>query len=123
MEAPIFPCAVSATTPVPEAPPRVVWRAGLDLSPIDIADPSQAAWLEALVWPEQTDRLERLRAAVKIATDDKPQVVRGDLRSDLARLAAEAPQTATLVIFHTAVLAYVRSLVDRGQFARSVKSL
>jgi hypothetical protein len=49
-----------------------------------------------------------------------PRVVRGDLRVDLAMLAAQAPAHATLVVFHTAVLAYVRDPGDREAFARSV---
>ena len=36
---------------------------------------------------------------------DPPRVIEGDLTTDLPALAAEAPQDATLVIFHTAVLA------------------
>jgi hypothetical protein len=35
-------------------------------------------------------------------------------------LAAEAPQHATLVVYHTAVLAYVREAEERAAFARSV---
>ena len=101
----------------------MTWRAGLDLDPVDISDPSQAAWLEALVWPEQGDRLAKLRIAMRIAAEKKPRIVKGDLRTDLARLAAEAPKDATLVIFHTAVLAYIRSLPEREEFARSVKTL
>ena len=61
LDPPVFSCVVNATTPVPTAPPRVTWRAGLDLDPVDISDPNQAAWLEALVWPEQSDRLAKLR--------------------------------------------------------------
>jgi hypothetical protein len=77
-------------------------------------------WLEALVWPEQTDRLARLRAAIKIASEQKPRLVKGDLRTDLAALAREAPKDVTLVIFHTAVLPYVSSAAEREEFARSV---
>jgi hypothetical protein len=91
IEPPIFSCVVNAATPVPATVPRVVWRAGLDLNPLDVADPDHAAWLEALVWPEQTDRLVRLRAAIKVAAATKPRLVKGDLRTDLARLAEEAP--------------------------------
>lgn len=120
---PVFPCAVDRRTPVPSALPHVVWRAGLDLNPVDISDPGQAAWLKALVWPEQTDRLTRLCAAMQIAAANKPRLVGGDLRRDLGRLAAEAPKDATLVIFHTAVLAYVASPTERAEFARSVQSL
>lgn len=120
---PIFSCVANATTPVPIVPPRVTWRAGLDLDPIDISDPNQIAWLEALVWPEQTDRLANLRLAIRITEKNKPRVVKGDLRTDLAGLVAEAPKDATLVVFHTAVLAYIRSPTEREEFARSVKSL
>jgi len=103
--------------------PDIVWRAGLDLNPIDVSDPAQADWLEALVWPEQTDRLTNLRAAIKIATTIKPLIARGDLRHDLVSLVCEAPKDATLVIFHTAVLAYVSSIADREDFARNVSTL
>ena len=120
---PIFSCVVNAATPIPIVPPRVTWRAGLDLDPIDISDPNQIAWLEALVWPEQMDRLAKLRAAIRIAGENKPRVVKGDLRTDLAGLVAEAPKDATLVVFHTAVLAYICSPTEREEFARSVKSL
>jgi len=121
-ERPSFPCRVNPTTPVPQDLPRIVWRAGLDLDPVDISDPRQVAWLEALIWPEQTDRLRRLCAAIRIAAEHRPRVVKGDLRRDFARLAAEMPKGATRVIFHTAVLAYLAS-TDRAEFARSVTSL
>jgi len=117
---PVFPCAVNATTPVPSRLPRIVWRAWLDLKPVDLSDPGEVGWLEALVWPEQTDRLARLRAAIKIASEQKPRLVKGDLRTDLAALAREAPKDVTLVIFHTAVLPYVSSAAEREEFAGSV---
>ena len=122
--APVFCCDVDARMPVPSSVPRIVWRAGLDLSPIDAADPDQAAWLETLVWPEQTERLDRLRLALRIAAAQRPRIVRGDLLGDaLNRLCAEAPSDATLVVFHTAVVAYVTSRADRERFASTVQSL
>jgi hypothetical protein len=121
---PVFPCQADAGTPVPTAIPRVVWRAGLDLAPIDATDPLQAAWLETLVWPEQTDRLSRLRLALEIAARERPRIVQGDLLSDrLDRLCAEAPSGATLVVFHTAVLAYLADRSERERFAETVRSL
>jgi len=114
---PVFTCAINAATPVPTRLPRIVWRAGLDLNPVDLADPAEVAWLEALVWPEQTDRLARLRAAIMIAAEQRPRLVKGDLRTDVAALAREAPKDATLVIFHTAVLAYISPAAEREEFA------
>jgi len=124
IEAPMFPCAASADTPLPEALPFIVWRAGLDLDPIDPADRAQAAWLETLVWPEQAERAARLRGALKIAALQKPRVDRGDLLGDkLAELCALAPKSATLVVFHTAVLGYVADRAQRRLFAETVRGL
>lgn len=119
---PVFPCTIDAATPAPVALPQVVWRAGLDLNPLDVTDAADAAWLEALVWPEQTERLARLRQATVIAAADRPRIVRGDLRCDLAALAAAAPSDATLVVFHTAVLAYLTA-ADRAEFTGAIGSL
>ena len=105
--APIFPCTVNGALPYPGELPRVVWRKGLDLNPIDLGREEEVAWLEALVWPGQDDRAARLRGAIEIARRDPPQVVRGDLAIDLAALLSDAPKEATLVVFHTAVLQYV----------------
>jgi hypothetical protein len=72
-----------------------------------VHDRDDVAWLEALVWPGEQDRADRLRQALDVARGNPPQVTRGDLRIDLTSVAAEAPPGATLVIFHTAVLPYV----------------
>lgn len=122
-DAPVFPCRADPAVPLLGAAPRVVWRAGLDLNPLDVADADQMAWLETLVWPEQTDRAARLRAAVRVARADPPRLVRGDLRNGLPALAAEAPTGATLVVFHTAVLAYVPDQAEREAFAAAVPAL
>lgn len=120
---PIFSCTADDRTPLPPALPQIVWRAGLDLNPIDLTDRAQTAWLKTLVWPDQTGRLQRLEAAIRVAVADPPRLVRGDLRHDLAALATEAPAGATRVIFHTAVLAYLADPADRAEFARSVAAL
>jgi hypothetical protein len=119
-EAPVFACRTNAAPPPPDTVPRIAWRAGLDLNPIDLADPDAASWLETLVWPGQPDRAARLSAAMVIAAADPPRVVRGDLRRDLAALAAEAPAGATRVVFHSAVLTYLPAPA-RAEFARSVR--
>ena len=105
--APIFPCRANAATPLPTTPPFVTWRRGLDLDPVDVADPERCRWLETLVWPEQSDRLHRLRAAIAVARQDKPRIEQGDLLKDLTALVNSGPRNATIVVFHSAVLAYV----------------
>lgn len=117
---PVLCCRADGATPIPSRNVDVAWRAGLDLDPIDLTDAAQVAWLEALVWPGEEYRLDSLRAARDVALAAPPRIVRGDLRRDLAALAAQAPPGATLVVFHTAVLAYIDDAADRAAFARSV---
>src|SRR4029079_10002695 len=46
---------------------EVVRRRGVDLSPIDVTTADGARLLQAFVWPDQTDRLERLQRAIGVA--------------------------------------------------------
>lgn len=115
-------CELRGDPVAPAALPEIVWRAGLDLHPLDVTDADAVRWLETLVWPGEERRLQRLRDAASLAAVDPPRVDRGDLRTDLARLAAEAPGDATLVVLHSAVLAYLPS-GDRHGFADQVSAL
>lgn len=118
--APVFQCKASENAPLPIRHPDIIWRAGLDLNPLDVTNDEDVAWLETLVWPEHNERLERLRKAVRIARVERPRIVAGDLRQDLSVLIAEAPREATVVVFHTAVLSYVVEQNDRNAFADSM---
>ncbi|HZN20500.1 MAG TPA: DUF2332 domain-containing protein [Micromonosporaceae bacterium] len=118
---PVLECAETGVVP-PDGVPDVVWRAGLDLNPLDVTDPADVAWLDALVWPEHAHRRARLRAAAAVAAAEPPLLVRGDLVDDLPALAAQAPAGATLVVFHTSVMAYVPA-PRREVFAEVVRRL
>jgi hypothetical protein len=118
----VLDCAVSGPVPVPTAPPTVVWRAGIDLDPLDVNAHDDLRWLETLVWPEHEHRRTRLVAAIGIARAEPPHIVAGDLNERLAELAATAPSGATLVIFHSAVLAYVPP-ERRRAFTTTVRTL
>jgi hypothetical protein len=121
--APLFHCAANNATPLPRKNVEVVWRAGLDLNPLGVTNDEDVRWLQALVWPGEGERARLLGEAIAVARRDPPRVVKGDLRFDVKALAAEAPKDATLVVFHTAVLAYVREAADRDAFAESVKQI
>ena len=114
---PVFACEATGAVPLPRAVPQIVWRCGLDLNPLDPRSADDMRWLETLVWPEQAGRAQRLRAAIDIARLDAPRIVKGDLLDDLEALMAAAPRQATLVVFHTAVVAYVASQAARDRFA------
>ena len=104
---PAFRCGASPGTPLPPGPVEVVWRAGLDLDPLDAHDPDDVRWLDSLVWPGEEHLRAQLHAALDLVRAEPVTVRRGDLATDLPALLAEAPRDATLVVFHTAVFPYV----------------
>ncbi|GAA0390214.1 DUF2332 domain-containing protein [Microbispora corallina] len=118
----VLTCRTNGRVPVPERVPEVVWRAGVDLDPVDVRDDEALRWLECLVWPGQDDRLERLRGAARMAREDPPLLVRGDATEALPELVARAPRGATVVVFHSAVLPYLDAEA-RDRFVATVKSL
>lgn len=65
---PTFRCGANEKTALPARNVDVVWRRGLDLEPVRVHDGDDVAWLEALVWPEEQDRGDRLRKALAVAT-------------------------------------------------------
>jgi hypothetical protein len=121
-QAPTLACQPRGPVPLPDRVPMVAWRAGLDLNPLDVTDEDDVRWLECLLWPGEHGRGERLAGAIAAARRDPPAVYRGDLRTGLADLARQAPADATLVVFHSAVLAYVTE-AGRRQFADTVAGL
>jgi hypothetical protein len=121
-DAPVIRCAVSGPVPLPDRVPVICWRAGLDLNPLDVTDDDDMRWLSCLLWPGEAGRAERLAGAIATARRDPPVIHRGDLLTDLPGLAAQAPPEATLVVYHSAVLAYVTP-PDRKRFAATVRGL
>lgn len=115
-------CQPYGPVPIPARPPEVVWRRGIDLAPIDLHDAGAVRWLECCIWPDQPQRLARLRAAVGIARADPPLVVRGDLLELLGPMVAQAPAEATVVVFHAATLVYLPE-PGRQRFAELMADL
>lgn len=108
--------------PLPDRLPAITWRAGLDLSPLDVTSDDDVRWLSCLVWPAEGDREQQLAAAIAAARRDPPLVHRGDLLTDLPALAAQAPADATLVVYHSAVLTYLAP-AGRRRFAATIRAL
>lgn len=80
---------------------------GVDLHPLDVADPADRESLEAYVWPGETARSARLQAAIGIARDHPPMVETGLASAWLLNRFAEPQQEGVRrVVFHSMVLQY-----------------
>jgi hypothetical protein len=117
----VVPCTIDAAS-VPTRMPDVVLRAGIDLNPLDVRDADQMAWLETLVWPEHAARRDWLHAAARLAASAPPHLIRGDLLERTLELVEIAPAGSRVVVFHTAVLAYLQA-ERREAFASQMTSL
>jgi hypothetical protein len=118
----LLECATTGNPPIPSTLPEIAWRAGLDLNPLDVNNADDTNWLETLIWPEQHERLARIRAAMDIVRADPPRIIRGDAIDDLPALVAEAPADATLVIVSSAAIVY-QMPEPRARFIDYVRSL
>jgi len=119
---PRLDCRVKGEAPLPNAVPPVAWRGGIDLNPLDVTDDDAMAWLTMLVWPEHDDRRALLRHAIEIARADPPHLDKGDLLEDLPRLVEQASAHGTVVVFHSAVIAYLAP-ADRERYHELVTRL
>lgn len=82
-------------------------RHGCDISPVDISANEGALRLKSYTWPDQTDRLARLDAAIDIARDGLFTLERADAAQFVAaRLAARLPGQA-FVLFHSIMWQYM----------------
>lgn len=85
------------------SPPTIVDRVGIDLNPIDLHDPDERVWLRALVWPDHRERAARLDAAIAVALQGLPTLVRGDALVALPPIMADVPRDRTVCVFHSSV--------------------
>lgn len=112
--------STSGGVPVPRDVPAVVARIGVDLNPLDPAEPDVRAWLRALIWPgpRAEERLRRLDAAAEVASAEPPRMLAGDLVDRLSDALDLVPDGCTAVVFHTAVLPYVPDAARAAFVAR-----
>lgn len=97
----VLSCRGEGPIPLPARMPRIASRVGLDLKPLDAADPADASWLAALIWPEQRERRRRLDAALALTREARPRLVAGDAAETFAGVAADLPPDGLVVVFHS----------------------
>ncbi|MEV4099187.1 DUF2332 domain-containing protein [Nonomuraea sp. NPDC049649] len=118
----LLKCRTQGPVPLPASLPDIAWRTGIDLNPLDVRDPDDTRWLESLIWPEQRERLRRLRAAVNIARAEPANITPGDLNQSITDTLDQVPKGTTPVVFHSAVMAYLPHEA-RDSFASTMRSL
>jgi hypothetical protein len=83
---------------------RAAWSVGVDLNPVEIEDEDAVTWLRALVWPENVEQQGQLMAAIQVAKEHPPRLLKGDGSELLPELLRSAPPLTTLCVFATVTL-------------------
>jgi hypothetical protein len=99
--------------------PHVSERVGIDIEPLDVADPGVRTWLAACI-PQEIGAVTRFHKAVRVAMSNPARVVRGDADAVLPRLLEELPRdllvclvdTYVHVFFSDTELARFRAILD-----------
>jgi hypothetical protein len=92
--------------PPVDAEVQVVERAACDRRPVVLADPIQRRRLLAYLWPDQFERVERIRAAIELALDLGVTVETADAPAWAAERAAPRAGAAT-VLYHSVFWQYM----------------
>jgi hypothetical protein len=88
-------------------PAVIAQRSGCDRDPIDAALPESALTLLSYVWPDQHERLGRLRAALAIAAELPVDIAPETIEEWLPPQLATAMPGVTTVVFHSVVWQYL----------------
>ncbi len=106
--------------PIPSTPLKIVERIGIDIEPLDIADPSVHAWLAACI-PQEIGAVTRFHKAAEVAIAHPARSVRGDAGAVLPEVLAAIADgvlvclldTYVHVFFSAGELRQFRALVER----------
>ena len=104
------------------APPEIeiAERRGCDAAPIDPTTPEGHLDLLAYVWPDQVDRIERLRGALGIAAELAVPIDREGAATWVERVLGERSPGRATVLFNSFVLQYL-SEEELAAFHRHVQ--
>lgn len=106
--------------PPPRARVEIARRRGMDLEPLDPADPATRERLMAYVWADQADRLARTEAALRLASADPPRIDRADAADWVEVELDPTPEPGTArVLTHAIAFQYFPDETKRRVEARA----
>ncbi len=94
--------------PPPDDPFEILSIRGCDQAPVDLSDPEAALRLKSYVWPEAFGRMQRIDAAIALASERTPDIVKQDAADFVDHfLAQSAGPGVTRALIHSIVWQYI----------------
>jgi len=94
--------------PPPKNPVDIVSVKACDQNPIDLTDDDISGRLKGYIWPEMPERFKRMEAAISLAKNNPPDLVKADA-ADWVETQLQEPQESgvTRVLMHSIVWQYL----------------
>jgi hypothetical protein len=99
----------------------VAERCGCDRSPIDPLSEEGRLTLLSYLWPDQVNRVERVRAALDLAAEVPVEVDQAGAAEWIGRRLAEDREGVATVVFHSIVMLYL-SEAERVEFTQQLRA-
>jgi hypothetical protein len=77
------------------------WPGTAGIAPVDVTDDDAIRWVEALIWPDELDRLALHRAARTVARTDPPRLVAGDGFDVVPGIVEQVAGDAVPCVYHS----------------------
>lgn len=105
--------------PPPSTEARIIRRMGCDKNPLDISNAEHRARLLAYIWPDQPERISRIKGALTTAQQAPPELAAMDAADWVEAQISQAPeQGVTRVLFHSIAYQYFPEPVQQRIMAR-----
>jgi hypothetical protein len=88
---------------------RIAQRSGCDLAPLDPSRPDDQLTLLSYIWPDELDRIDRLRAALSVAARDPVSIAQAPASRWLPAAIDAGRPDELVVVWHSVMRQYVES--------------
>ena len=102
-------------------PLEVRGRIGIDRQPVDVASEHGALLLQAFVWADEPERLERVRRAIAMARRAPPELLAGDYLELLPELLSRRRADGLTVVFSSNSTEYLDD-ASYGRLAEAIEA-
>ncbi|MCE7998986.1 MAG: DUF2332 family protein [Rhodobiaceae bacterium] len=99
---------------------QILERGGCDIAPVDVGEHENQRRLESYIWPDQPERLARLRGAVSIAKELGTQVIHESADVFVERALQGSAPLAVRTIAHTIMWQYMPEAM-RGRIESTIR--
>lgn len=101
--------------PPPAETIEIVSIRGCDLAPVDLSNPAEALRLKAYVWPDATERMGRIDAAIGLAAERPPLLERKDAGAFVQERLQEPQESGVArVLYHSVMWQYLPQVTRRS---------